>query len=231
MSRRLHEFVKVLLSPIMLPIARGPLRGRRWIATSGSAFITGRYEPEKTAALASAVGPGDIVFDVGAHVGYFSVLMADRAGPRGHVYAFEPRPLNLRFLRRHIEVNRCTNVTVMDLAVGAGDGMARFDTRTGTGTGHLSPAGNLEVGMTSLDALVDAGRLPPPTFVKIDIEGGEVDALTGALRMLARHRPRLMLATHGDALDRACRGILEPLGYRFEDIGQLKGDVEYLVIP
>lgn len=230
-SRGFHEFIKVLFSPILVTIRSGPLRGRRWSLTTGMNFLTGKYEPEKTATLAAEVRPGDVVFDIGAHVGYFTVLMSQAVGTAGRVYAFEPRPLNLRFLRRHIAVNGCSNVEILGVSVGDRPGPARLETRIGTGTGHISATGNVEVDMVSVDTLVDSGRLPAPTFMKIDVEGGEMNVLQGALRVLERHRPRMVLATHGDDIDRRCREFLTPLGYTMTDIGQVQGDVEYLVLP
>lgn len=229
--RAVHEFVKVLFSPILVKIRSGPLQGRRWSLTSGKNFLTGKYEPEKTATLAQAVRPGDVVFDIGAHIGYFTVLMSQAVGDSGRVFAFEPRPLNQRFLRRHISVNGCTNVEVLNVSVGDRSGPARLETRTGTGTGHVSATGNIEVAMVSVDSLVDSGRLPAPTFLKIDVEGGEMAVLQGALHTLERHRPRMVLATHGDEIDQRCREFLTPLGYTMTDIGQLRGDTEYLVLP
>lgn len=231
LSRGFREFMKVLFAPILITIRSGPLRGRRWSLTTGKNFLTGKYEPEKTATLVAEVRPGDIVFDIGAHVGYFTVLMSQAVGASGRVYAFEPRPLNLRFLRRHVVVNRCDNVEILSTSVGDRPGPARLDTRTGTGTGHISDTGNIAVEMVSVDALVDSGRLPAPTFMKVDVEGGEMMVLQGALRVLERHRPRMVLATHGDDLDARCREFLTPLGYTMTDIGQVKGDVEYLVVP
>ncbi|MCA1798608.1 MAG: FkbM family methyltransferase [Xanthomonadaceae bacterium] len=230
-SRKFREFIKVLFAPILVTIRSGPLQGCRWSLTTGKNFLTGKYEPEKTAMLAAEVRPGDIVFDIGAHVGYFTVLMSQAVGADGRVYAFEPRPLNLRFLRRHVAVNGCGNVEIFDTSVGNRPGTARLETRTGTGTGHISESGNIEVDMVSVDALVDSGRLPAPTFIKVDVEGGEMMVLRGALRVLERHRPRMMLATHGAAIDRQCREFLTPLGYTMTDIGQVEGDVEYLVLP
>lgn len=230
-SGKLHEFWKSLLSPIMLRIRSGPLRGKRWIAASGSNFISGRYEPEKTAAIGETVRAGDIIFDIGAHVGYFAVLMSGLAGPDGKVFAFEPRPLNQRYLTRHVRVNGCDNVEILHLCVGDHSGPALLETRTGTGTGHVSATGDTAVEMVSVDEMVESGRLPTPTFMKIDVEGGEMGVLRGALRTIKRARPRMVLATHGDEIDRECHEFLGNLGYTLTDIGQLKGDVEYLVLP
>lgn len=230
-SGSLYELWKSLLAPIMLPIRSGPLQGKRWIAASGSNFISGRYEPEKTATIERAVQADDIIFDIGAHVGYFAVLMAGLAGPGGKVFAFEPRPLNQRYLERHIRVNGCDNIEVLHLCVGAHCGPALLETRTGTGTGYVSATGGTAVEMVSIDEMVESARLPPPTFMKIDVEGGEMGVLRGARRTIERVRPRMVLATHTDELDRECHEFLGELGYTLTDIGQLKGDVEYLVLP
>lgn len=231
LRRRVHEALKLAFSPIMLRIRGGPLRGKKWSVTTGSAFIVGRYEPEKTAAIADEVRPGDIVFDIGAHVGYFTVLMSERAGPDGRVFAFEPRPLNQRFLSRHVRVNGCVNTRVLHQAVGDRDDTVRLETNTGTGTGRVSPTGDTEVEMVTVDGLVESGRLPAPTFLKVDVEGGEMAVLRGARSTLVEHRPRMVLATHGDAIDAECRAFLDALGYTMIDLGQTKGDVEYLVRP
>ena len=89
MGRQLHELLKRLLSPITLPIAGGPLAGCPWIVSSGSSFLRGRYEPEKTEAVLDLVREGDVVYDIGAHVGYFTVLFSREVGPGGRVFAFE----------------------------------------------------------------------------------------------------------------------------------------------
>ncbi len=231
MRRRLHEAAKLAFSFVMLPIRGGPLAGKRWIVTSGSRFLVGDYEPEKSGAIRAHVKPGDVVFDIGAHVGYFTVLMSERAGPGGRIFAFEPRPLNQRFLARHLRVNGCTNVEVFPTSVGDREGPARLDTSTGTGTGRISPTGQVPVQMLTIDGLVESGRLPPPDFVKIDVEGGEMDVLRGARETLERYRPLMVLATHGDEIDAECHAFLEELDYSLEDLGQVKGDVEYLVTP
>ena len=227
MVRKARELLKLLFAPVLLRVRSGPLRGKRWIASSGSAFVTGRYEPEKTAAIARTVRPGD----VGAHVGYFTLLMSDVVGDAGRVVAFEPRPINHRFLLRHVAVNAASNVEVLACCVGERTGPARLETRTGTGTGHVSETGDVAADMVSIDELVASGRLPPPTFLKIDVEGGELGVLRGARRVLADHRPRMVLATHSPELESHCRAYLADLGYEMSDIGQLKGDTEHVVLP
>ncbi len=229
LSRKPYEFVKSALAGITVPIRGGPLRGRRWSITAGKHFVVGDYEPAQTRALLSAVRSGDVVYDIGAHVGYFAVLMAECAGPTGQVHAFEPRPINQRFLRRHLRINGCRTVEFHPWSVGDRTGGALLETRTGTGTGYVSERGDVPIHMIDVDTMVASDRLPPPDFMKIDVEGGEVAVLRGAIQTITVHRPRMMLATHGEDLQRACRTLLEPLGYQFTAIGQLHGDTEFLV--
>jgi FkbM family methyltransferase len=229
--RRFREFLKWLLSPVLFRIKAGPLQGKRWIATAGMNFYNGVYELEKTAVIEQQVKAGDVTFDVGAHVGYFTVLMSQLVGPGGKVFAFEPRPINHSFLSRHVRVNDCRNVIIRKVCIGDRAGPARLDTHTGTGTGKVSPTGNLAVDMIHLDSLVASGELPVPQFIKVDVEGGEMMVLRGIEGILRQHRPRLLIATHSDALETECRAFLDGLGYGMDDIGQLKGDKEHLSLP
>jgi precorrin-6B methylase 2 len=75
------------------------------------------YEPMTTLAFHTLVQPGDRVVDVGAHVGYFTLLAARLCGPNGRVFAFEPHPDNFRLLERNIRENGAENVTAVRKAV------------------------------------------------------------------------------------------------------------------
>ena len=228
-SRVLHEFAKWIVSPVRLRIRGGPLAGSRWILSTGKHFIAGTYEPEKTHCIVAAAQPGMAVLDVGAHVGYFALMMAERVTSGGVVHAFEPRDLNRHFLQTHVRINGITNVRVHSHCLGDRVGPAKFNTRTGTGTGHLSSDGNVSVEMMTIDSLVEDGTIPVPDLIKIDVEGAEVLVLRGGYSMICGRRPTMILAVHSEALERECRAILEPLGYEFQDLHQAKGDREFLV--
>lgn len=210
--------LKALMTPICVRIRNGPLQGYKWIFVSGSKFIKGNYEPRQTHVFQQHVRAGDMVLDIGAHVGYYTVLAAVLAGPSGKVIAFEPRPINLRFLRRHIEVNKLSNVTVIEACVSRASGEARFDTRTGTGTGHLSDAGNLAVKTVSLDELFQQGQLGKPRLIKMDVEGAEQDVLAGGEEMIHNARPVMIISTHGPENFTGVSRFLDEHGYRCEII-------------
>lgn len=230
-SVKFRHATKWLLSPLMLKIRSGPLEGRKWKASSGIRFIKGTYEPKNVEAIQKTVKENDVAYDVGAHVGYFSVLMGDIVGSGGKVVAFEPRGLNLGYLRQHVSVNHCDNIEIVSKAVGDHSGHARLETRTGSGTGYVSETGDEDVEITSIDELVEKGALPAPTFLKIDVEGGEMAVLRGARKIIASQRPRMILATHGDDIDAECRALLGEWNYDLQDIDHESGTKEMIVTP
>ncbi len=226
-KRCIREFFKWMLYPTSIKIMSGPLAGYKWIPSSGSNFIRGTYEPEKTSAICKMVKRGDTVLDIGAHVGYFSILMSKLVEDTGWIYSFEPRRINFTFLKRHIHINNCKNITVFEKAVGGYDGEALLETRTGTGTGKISNTGNIKVGITSIDSLYSRNPdLRRPTFMKIDVEGGEVEVLKGAAFTIHAHKPRIILATHNSELDEECNQWMKNEGYYSEEINQMVGDKE-----
>ncbi len=205
-----------LLDRVALPIFRGPLKGDRWLLATRINFFLGSYEPEQTQAFAEAVRPGAVVYDVGAHYGYYTLLAAKLAGESGSVVALEPSPRNLTVLRRHIALNHLRNVSVVELAVSDHEGEARFNNTAGSGVGHLSEQGPLTVRLTTLDLL--AQRFPTPQVIKIDVEGAEELVLAGGMGMLKARRPVVFLSTHGPALHESCSRTLRGLGYSVTDL-------------
>ena len=228
---------KILRSPLRLippntriPILQGPLRGMQWIAGSGilSCWL-GNYEYEKQKAFAAAVQRGFTVYDIGANVGFYSLLASVLVGPEGKVYCFEPVPRNLEFLRRHLELNKLSNCTVWDAAVGSYEGTSRFDLGSNRAQGHLTTEshGTLTVRTVTLDGLVASGKMPPPDLIKCDIEGAEYDALTGASGILAKYGPTIFLSTHGVDVHRRCCMFLRDLRYSLTSLDGLPLDRTY----
>jgi FkbM family methyltransferase len=201
-------------------ILQGRLRGRRWIAgASDHGCWLGSYELAKQQAFADGVREGAVVYDVGAHVGFYTLLASALVGPRGRVVAFEPLPRNLRYLRRHLELNGVANVDLVEAAAGERNGEARFEEGASSSMGRIAAGGTLTVKVVSLDQLHAQGRFPAPDCMKIDVEGGELEVLRGAARVIATAHPVLFLATHSRELHRACLELLRGWGYRLEAIG------------
>lgn len=201
-----------------VPILQGPLRGKKWIFGAGpSMFWLGSYEHPKQRRLASLLSPGHVFYDVGAHMGYYTLLGAELVGPRGRVVAFEPNPENLDYLRRHVAINAYDNVEVRGEAVAGDVGELRFDASGDSFTGRLAAGGSLAVTVTTLDRAHAEGA-PLPAVVKIDVEGAELDVLHGAEAVIAAAHPVLLVATHSAELHRDCAQFLQARGYRIEPL-------------
>ena len=218
-----------------LPIVAGRLRGRWWLPASRGKVLRilgGTYEPEQTRLFEEHVRPGATVLDIGAHVGYYTLLSAVLAGPSGRVVAFEPSPANAAFLRRHVALNRLGQVSVEEAAVSDRAGTARFGSGSGSGTGHLAEKGEITVRTLTVDGLCAEHGLTP-TAVKIDVEGAEAAVLRGARETLARARPAVFLSTHGLEAHAASLALLRDLGYALSPIlgGELDTTPEVLALP
>jgi len=202
--------------PAMRPvrILSGPLRGKRWLSTSGThGCWIGTYERDLQRLLAASLKPGDVFFDIGANVGFFSLLGASLVEPTGHVYAFEPFPRNVGLLERNLALNEVANVTIFPAAVADTEGWGNLGSASSPSQNSLGSEG-LRVSLVSLDALSSAGRLSDPSAMKIDVEGAESRVLAGARRMLERCRPLIFLSTHGHEQHDQCWQYLQALGYR-----------------
>ena len=218
-----------------LPVVAGRLRGRWWLPASRGKILrilNGTYEREQTRLFERHLRPGATVLDVGAHVGYYTLLSSVLVGGEGRVHAFEPNPANAEFLRRHVRINRLSNVHVEQAAVSDTAGTARFDFGTGSGTGRLADAGALEVRTVRLDDHCAQHGLAP-SALKIDVEGAELVVLEGARETLARHRPVIFLSTHGAQVHAASLQVLRGLGYALSPIlgSDLDATSEVLALP
>jgi FkbM family methyltransferase len=204
---------------MVLPILQGALRGKKWVSGSGHhGCWLGSYEYDKQRLFARSVSSGEVVFDIGAHAGFYTLLASTLIGQSGRVIAFEPLPYNLVNLQKHLSINGIGNVQVIPAAVSDSEGQARFEIGDGTTTGKLSTAGELAVRTVALDTLFSAGEIPIPSVIKMDIEGGEHRALLGARTLLTEYHPTIFLATHGQDVHKSCCDYLRSLGYTLKPV-------------
>lgn len=164
-------------------------------------FWLGTHERVVQEHLAALLEPGWVVYDVGAHIGFFSLIAARLVGPEGAVFAFEPDPENLRQLRVHVEENGARNVRLVPSPVWSARDVVSFvvDTshpiRSYGRVGGRGGAETLSLRATTLDDFSRSeGRLPD--LIKIDVEGGEVEVLQGAVRLLEAARPVVFCEVH-----------------------------------
>lgn len=210
---------KILRSPLSLipknsalPILQGGARGKKWIVGSHDhGCWLGSYEYKKRKLFESSLRKGDCVYDVGAHVGYYSVIASCVVGEKGLVYCFEPLPANICLLYRHITLNSLRNVIVVPTAVSDTNGSALFEENAGSAVGHISPNGSIAVPLVSLDQFVKNSRVP--THLKIDVEGAEFMVLVGAEALVRKFSPVIFLATHSAKLGIDCLSLLKSWGY------------------
>jgi FkbM family methyltransferase len=192
------------------------------------------YEGETSNFIGSILQPGDTFVDIGAHVGYFSMLAAQLVGPSGAVFSFEPEPRNFSHLLEHIEANGVTNVRPMHMAVGASPSVADFFVNADNDGGHaLWEVGRhpfnersretpvtRKVFVTSLDTIFQGRDMRTLKAIKIDAEGAEFAILVGARELLRRVRVPFIIAEINrfalqsmGASERHLRSVMEELGY------------------
>jgi FkbM family methyltransferase len=213
MARRTarHRFVRRHVLPRFPErtgtISGGAGAGLRFRAPAGSpGYLLGAAEPLVQEALVRHLAPGDVVYDVGAHVGFMTLIAARLVGRTGRVIAFEPDAANRSALLENVALNGFQNIDVLEVAASAQSGSASL---VGGGlTGSLGDGD--QVRLSRLDEL----ELPRPALVKIDVEGHETEVLRGATGLLKRH-PIIVCEIHG-ATRASCEDVLRPFGYEFD---------------
>lgn len=207
------EWGRWRLINLMLPLLRklGSMMGSTVITTrhgfrfhcrlddwlSQYVWLTGSYERMTSLVMIQLIRSGDIAMDVGANIGYFSLLLSKKAGPEGHVYAFEPIPSVRAELDQNINLNKLSNITVIQAAVTDQDGelIIYEGPSDHRGISSLRPIHNasqtLHIRGTRLDN--HFLNLPSLRLIKIDVEGAEQLALLGMVEIIMRHHPYIIL--------------------------------------
>lgn len=171
-------------------------------------LATGTYETE-TLDVIRELRPGQVFVDLGANLGFFSVLAARAVGDGGRVHAFEPTPGTAALLRRNVDDNGlAARVAVVAQAVADRVGTVRFATFDGAAQGNqiaVDDTGrSIEVPLTSLDAYFEPMGWPRVDLIKMDIEGAELPALRGMRGVIERSPGvRLIFEFHLEQLRRA----------------------------
>jgi FkbM family methyltransferase len=220
---------------LVVRVPMGPMRGMRWMPESmpHGAWL-GQLERVQLDAFLSHIQPGMTVWDVGANVGLYAIPSARAADATGAVFAFEPVPRNLTYLRRHVALNHLHNVHVIDAAVSDRPGEVRMGPGASPSEAAMSEDGPWVVRAVPLDAWRAETNTPAPGLIKIDVEGHEHRVLAGAIETLKRARPVVFLSIHGAAQAEACRAILIHEGYRISSLQSavaLEAASEWLAEP
>ncbi len=229
-ARLLRPLVNRLVprTHVVAEVRAGPSRGIRLLIEPREEkfYWTGWHERPVQDALTRILRPGDVFWDIGAHIGLYTILGARAIGEDGHVHAFEPMPANRARLGESLRLSGCTNVTVHPHALAAESGEARLHAAGLTTMWSLVPSDtpdHVVVECRTLDDVMAA--VEPPEVLKIDAEGLELDILRGGSELLARHQPTVILELHQEEDLEQARAILE--GNEFQQLDR----THWLVTP
>ena len=199
--------------------------------------VLGVYEPVETALMKKEIKPGDVVLDIGANIGYYTLLAARQVGPTGRVYAFEPEPSNFDLLQKNITLNGYTNVVAVNKAVSDRSGKLTLylsKENKGDHRAYTSDEDREAIGIEciTIDEFLQ-GSAPRVDFVKMDIQGFECHALRGMRATLARAATLKLtaefwpygLSQAGDSGE-ALIDLLKDAGFTLYDISEAHHGVE-----
>ena len=207
--------------PKLHRIPFGPLKGKK-IFTQFSfspRMYFGIDEPWVAKTAQEYVQPGDVIYDIGAHIGYTCLLFAQSLQGSGSVHAFEILPsIAEGFLRKTIEANDCTAIATIHI-VGLSDTERTIELPVGA-TGMTSvysrknDTNQLEsCRLVSLDEYVLKQGLPYPSLMKIDVERSEIDCLRGGIQLIEKCSPRMIIEFHNLDLLKQGFSFMEQHGY------------------
>jgi FkbM family methyltransferase len=187
------------------------MRGLLFVGGETAGYSLGASEPAVQRAMEAHLKPGDVFYDIGANVGFLSLLGAKLVGPKGHVYCFEPLPSITPLLARNLDQNGFFNYDIIEAAVSDHCGTAYLATDRGEARATLTPntASTIAVSLVTLDEL----DLPRAALIKIDVEGTETHVLSGMTRVMREQQPTLIIEIH-DGQRSPVEAILSETGYR-----------------
>lgn len=194
---------------------------------TGREYLEGRVEPHVQEALQNFLRPGMTFYDLGANIGFFSLIAARLVGENGHVVAFEADPAVAARLRENVERNEFEMIAVQEKAVWWKSGSVSFtraneETSPDRGVGHVAEAqgaaGDVQVDAVCLDEVVADGC--EPDFMKWDVEGAEAEVFLGARKLLGRRRSGVLCEMHSEGNRKLLCDEFKKLGYSFDAIGK-----------
>lgn len=194
-----------------------------------SGLYLGTHEPDLQAALPKFATPGMTAYNLGAHIGFFTLALSRLVGASGRVLAFEPDPRALPRLRRNLTLSDFSgNVQVFPLAVGERDGEAQFATALTDMQGRFAnlphvpaDAPVVTVQCCKIDSFLAQGN-PKPEVVLMDVEHAEGMVLAGMSQTLSEIRPTLLIEMHGPQAIREAWAQLEQHSYELFRLRQVE---------
>jgi FkbM family methyltransferase len=231
-----------LISHLKPPFAE--VDGHKMFWDSGGILgllIHGIYEPLETELVKKEIKKGEVVLDIGANIGYYTLIFAKLVGEEGKVFAFEPDPTNFSLLKKNVELNGYKNVVLVQKAVSNKTGKIRLylskDNRAdhriyNSGDGRQS----IESEATRLDDYFKNydGKI---AFIKMDIQGAEGGALQGMFNLLKKNNVKIAMEFCPIGLKRfgmepeECLKLLTESGFTLYEIAEREKKIKPVDIP
>jgi len=220
-KNRLRSVASDIPVPIHLPL------GFWWIKRNDNlaeTLLSGSFENAELAFVDRFLKPGMTVLDIGAHQGLYSLIASRRVGSKGRVFSFEPSPRERRALRLNLAINFSRNVSIQPMALGSQESTVDLYVVQGWATGCNSlrppdihiPISPVRVRVTGLDQWLSQHHISQVDFIKLDVEGAELDVLRGAQSLLSHSAGPVILCELEDVRT-------APWGHKAKDVAdQLK---------
>lgn len=183
-------------------------------------YHNGSHEPHVSSLFCSLLKNGMTVIDVGALIGYYTLLAAKRVGNCGKVLAFEPSPTAFSLLLKNIKINNWNNVRAFKYAVSDKNGKKTFDLSR-LSFAHTKSFDTIVVNTVSIDSFLHSLSIEDVDLVKIDVEGAELEVLRGMKRILSQGKVKIICEVHP--------GRLSSLGYSTEDVENILKEYGYKI--
>ena len=207
-------------------VEAGPAKGL-WLKLNprtGQRYLRGEVEPQVQAIVSERLRSGMVFYDLGANIGFFTLLAARLVGPQGKVVSFEPDSAVASRLRENVARNDFANITVVEAGVWSRSGVMNFASADSSspdhGVGGFVAPGNGNSGTArpcvALDDFVQ--QAAPPDLIKCDVEGAEVEVFRGAENLLRVHRPSVICELHSEESGKALRSSFASAGYMVRSI-------------
>ena len=179
----------------------------------------GYYEKENILFWEKLINPDSVVIDIGANIGYYTLIAAKKAS-EGHVHSFEPVTFNYDALQKNIKLNNLKNITANNAGISTKEGLDMYyiSSKENIGMSGLKPAENFSGKMEekttlTLDNYVAINNLTKIDFIKIDIEGNELNALRGMQNVLQKNHPVLFIELLNEHLTKFDTTVKDVYGY------------------
>lgn len=174
----------------------------------GFGFIPRKTLSREHLFLKSLDFTGKTVYDIGGHIGFMTLFFARQVGETGRVVTFEPNPQNYQAILDHIQLNDFKNVQVIQIGLGRRQETLQFVVAGASAQGSVEAsrqkqllkqkgAKAFQIEIDTLDNQMALNNLPKPDFVKIDVEGLELDVLSGMAQTISQYRPEMHIELHG----------------------------------